>query len=53
MPTPFDINTHHLLRRPQWFFVGGSTIAAAVALIAEGPGDYIGQLLTVCGKIGR
>lgn len=49
MPTKPDSETHYLLNQPQWFFVGGSLISAAVALIAEGPGDYIGlALLTIC-----
>lgn len=49
MPTQPNSETHYLLNQPQWFFVGGSLISAAVALIAEGPGDYIGlALLTIC-----
>ncbi len=37
------------LLHSRWFFVGGSIIAAIVALLAEGPGDYIGlALLCAC-----
>ena len=44
-----DSDTVYWLQQPQWLFVGGSLLAAAVALIAEGPGSYIGLLLvTVC-----
>ena len=49
MPTQLESDSHYLTKHPQWFFVGGSLIAAAVALIAEGPGDYIGLgVLAVC-----
>lgn len=49
MPTQPESDSHYLTKHPQWFFVGGSLIAAAVAFIAEGPGDYIGLgLLAVC-----
>jgi len=44
-------NTHSVswLQQPRWLFVFGSVIAAIVALMAEGPGDYIGlALLCIC-----
>ena len=49
MSPPPDTDTHYLLKQPHWFFVGGSIVAAVVALVAEGPGDFIGfGLLTIC-----
>lgn len=40
---------HYWLQHSRWLFVGGSLIAGIVALIAEGPGDFIGlALLCVC-----
>lgn len=49
MPTRTHSDTHYLLKQPQWFFVGGAIIAGVVAIIAEGPGDYIGlALLLIC-----
>ncbi len=37
------------LHQPRWLFICGSVVAAGVALLAEGPGDYVGLvLLCIC-----
>ncbi len=52
MSTKPKIGPHHWLDQSHWWFVGSSLIAAIVALIAEGPGDYIGfLLLCICVSV--
>lgn len=49
MRTLSKTQSYPWLHHSHWWFVGGSLIAAIVALIAEGPGDFIGfALLCVC-----
>lgn len=49
MSTLAKTEPQYWLHNSRWLFVGGSVIAAIVALMAEGPGDFIGLiLLCIC-----